>query len=50
MDDFYGSLSNEQKANFDAIGPQRLGASAQPDGRRQAGLTDIDGVAPCVNA
>lgn len=29
MDDFYGSLNDEQKANFDAIGPQRS-ASVQP--------------------
>jgi hypothetical protein len=31
MDDFYGSLTDEQKAAFDAIGPQQAG------GRRQAG-------------
>jgi hypothetical protein len=39
MDDFYGSLNDEQKANFDAIGPQRLGASEQPDGRRHVRRT-----------
>jgi hypothetical protein len=26
MNDFYGSLTDEQKADFDAIGPQRIGA------------------------
>jgi hypothetical protein len=29
MDEFYGSLSDEQKANFDAIGPQRVKTSDQ---------------------
>jgi hypothetical protein len=29
LDQFYGSLNDEQKANFDAIGPQRMGASGQ---------------------
>jgi hypothetical protein len=33
MNDFYGSLTDEQKAAFDAIGPQRIGA-AQPHGAR----------------
>lgn len=33
MDDFYGSLSDEQKANFDAIGPQRTGAFEEQRGR-----------------
>lgn len=35
LDDFYGSLSDEQKAAFDAIGPQRAGsptASVSDDG------------------
>lgn len=36
MDSFYGSLSDEQKANFDSIGPQRTGAlDQQTGGRRQ---------------
>ncbi|MDE2330183.1 MAG: Spy/CpxP family protein refolding chaperone [Bradyrhizobium sp.] len=34
MNDFYGSLTDEQKAAFDAIGPQRIGA-AQPHGGRR---------------
>jgi hypothetical protein len=33
MNDFYGSLTDEQKAAFDAIGPKRIGA-AQPRGAR----------------
>lgn len=32
LDSFYGSLSDEQKASFDAIGPQRAGTI--PEGRR----------------
>jgi LTXXQ motif family protein len=31
LDDFYGTLSDEQKAQFEAIGPQRTGSSDQPD-------------------
>jgi LTXXQ motif family protein len=31
LDDFYGSLSDEQKAQFEAIGPQRTASSDQPD-------------------
>ncbi|HVT29870.1 MAG TPA: Spy/CpxP family protein refolding chaperone [Lacipirellulaceae bacterium] len=31
MNDFYGSLTDEQKAAFDAIGPKRIGAA---DGAR----------------
>jgi hypothetical protein len=32
LDDFYGTLSDEQKAQFEAIGPQRAAASSdQPD-------------------
>jgi len=32
LDDFYGSLSDEQKAQFEAIGPSRQGAAADPSG------------------
>jgi hypothetical protein len=36
MNDFYGSLTDEQKAAFDAIGPQqRMGTSDQPRGGRR---------------
>src|SRR5258708_25175429 len=35
MIDFYGSLTDEQKAAFDAIGPQRMGASDQSYGGRR---------------
>jgi len=31
LDDFYGKLSDEQKAQFEAIGPQRTASSDQPD-------------------
>jgi hypothetical protein len=31
LDDFYATLSDEQKAQFEAIGPLRTGASDQPD-------------------
>ena len=34
MDDFYGSLTDEQKADLDAIGPQWIEAD-QPSGRRR---------------
>jgi hypothetical protein len=30
LDDFYGTLSDEQKAQFEAIGPRRTSASDQP--------------------
>jgi hypothetical protein len=30
LDDFYGKLSDEQKAQFEAIGPARAGPSGQP--------------------
>jgi hypothetical protein len=30
LDDFYGTLSDEQKAQFEAIGPRRAGLSGQP--------------------
>jgi hypothetical protein len=30
LDDFYGKLSDEQKAQFEAIGPRRTGLSNQP--------------------
>jgi hypothetical protein len=33
MDDFYGSLTDEQKAAFDAIGPQQAGGSRYVRGR-----------------
>jgi len=33
MDDFYGSLSDEQKAAFDAIGPQQAGGRRYIRGR-----------------
>jgi hypothetical protein len=32
LDDFYGSLSDEQKAQFEAIGPSRQAASSDPSG------------------
>lgn len=35
MDDFYGSLTDEQKASFDAIGPQRTASSDEQDGGRR---------------
>ena len=34
LDDFYGTLSDEQKANFDAIGPQLTPQSDQPAVKR----------------
>jgi hypothetical protein len=30
LDDFYATLSDEQKAQFEAIGPPRTGVSDQP--------------------
>ena len=33
MDDFYGSLTDEQKAAFDAIGPQQAGGRRYVRGR-----------------
>ena len=33
MDDFYGSLTDEQKAAFDAIGPQQAGGHRYVRGR-----------------
>jgi hypothetical protein len=33
MDDFYGSLTDEQKAAFDAIGPQQAGERRYVRGR-----------------
>jgi hypothetical protein len=30
LNDFYGSLNDEQKARFDAIGPQRTNQANQP--------------------
>jgi LTXXQ motif family protein len=32
LDDFYGKLSDEQKAQFEAIGPSRQAAAADPSG------------------
>src|SRR5882672_6642702 len=37
LDDFYGSLSDEQKAQFEAIGPQRSASSDQPDMMQRQG-------------
>ena len=34
LDDFYGKLSDEQKAQFEAIGPRRAASSDQPGGSR----------------
>ncbi len=34
LDDFYGQLSDEQKASFEAIGPQRTSQADQPAARR----------------
>jgi len=31
LDDFYGKLSDEQKAQFEAIGPGRSALADQPD-------------------
>jgi hypothetical protein len=31
LDDFYGKLSDEQKAQFEAMGPERAASSDQPD-------------------
>jgi hypothetical protein len=45
MNDFYGSLTDEQKAAFDVIGPQRTAASGQPYGGRRyirGGHTSIE--------
>jgi hypothetical protein len=36
LDDFYGKLSDEQKAQFEAIGPRRSAESNQPTGTRAA--------------
>ena len=33
MDNFYGSLTDEQKASFDAIGPQQAGGRGYARGR-----------------
>ena len=35
LDDFYGKLSDEQKAQFEAIGPRRTGAERCGEGRRR---------------
>jgi hypothetical protein len=36
LDDFYGKLSDEQKAQFEAIGPARAGPSGQPTASDQS--------------
>jgi LTXXQ motif family protein len=36
LDDFYGKLSDEQKAQFEAIGPALAGSSDQPNASYQA--------------
>jgi hypothetical protein len=45
LEEFYASLNDEQKANFDAIGPQRLGTSesqpAEPQARRRHGRRHV---------
>jgi hypothetical protein len=43
LDDFYASLNDEQKANFDAIGPQRMAPSetAEPQGVRRHGRRHV---------
>jgi LTXXQ motif family protein len=35
LDNFYGTLSDEQKAQFEAIGPRRTASADQPDTRRR---------------
>jgi hypothetical protein len=39
LDDFYGRLSDEQKAQFEAIGPARAGPSGQPAASDQPATT-----------
>ena len=36
LGDFYGKLSDEQKAQFEAIGPRRTALSDQPDSDQPA--------------
>jgi hypothetical protein len=35
LDDFYATLSDEQKAQFEAIGPRRTASSDRPDTSRR---------------
>lgn len=44
LDDFYGTLSDEQKAQFEAIGPDRSG------GQQQASNEDVDDQQPARSA
>jgi hypothetical protein len=37
LDDFYATLNDEQKAQFEAIGPRRTASSDQPESRRRRG-------------
>jgi hypothetical protein len=37
LDDFYGMLTDEQKAQFEAIGPRRTASSDQPDTKQRRG-------------
>jgi len=39
LDDFYGKLNDEQKAQFEAIGPARAGPSGQPTASDQPATT-----------
>jgi hypothetical protein len=39
LDDFYGKLNDEQKAQFEAIGPARAGPSGQPTASDQPAAT-----------
>ena len=43
LDDFYATLSDEQKAQFEAIGPRRTAPSDQPDTRRHRRGREIFG-------
>jgi hypothetical protein len=43
LDGFYATLSDEQKAQFEAIGPRRTASSDQPDTRRHRRGRDLSG-------
>jgi hypothetical protein len=43
LDGFYATLSDEQKAQFEAIGPRRTASSDQPDTRRHRRGRDLFG-------
>jgi hypothetical protein len=43
LDDFYGKLNDEQKAQFEAIGPARAGSSDQPSASDQPATTRSHG-------